>query len=79
MSFIKENGGPVAVAIIALGIGAAYLEWRIDTIASKKVGTVKTIPLAKIEAMESDIADNKEYIRKTEDKVERIVDILLEE
>lgn len=79
MEWIRENGGPLVIAGIALAIGAAYLEWRIDAITTQKTGALEIVPTAKIEAMEGDIADNKAYIRKTEDKVERIVDILLEE
>lgn len=79
MSWVRDNGGPLVVAGAALTIGGLILEWRIDSITAEKVGAVEVIPLATIEAMQDDIADNKDYIRKTEDKVERIVDILLEE
>lgn len=64
---------------ILLAIMAGYLEWRIDKITSDKIGSVEIVSPERIRSMEGDIADNKEYIRKTEDKVERIVNILLED
>ena len=69
----------MAVLAVGLAIVAGYAEWRIDRAVSDALASAGIVPEAKIEAMEGDIADNKEYIRKTEDKVERIVDILLEE
>ena len=64
---------------ILLAIMAGYLEWRIDKITSDKIDSVEIVSPERIRSMEGDIADNKEYIRKTEDKVERIVNILLED
>ncbi len=79
MKFIQDNGGLLAVGAVAMILLGAYAEWRIDRAVSDALASAGIVPEAKIEAMEGDIADNKEYIRKTEDKVERIVDILLEE
>ena len=87
MSFVSENGGILGVvAAAAIGVGG-YAELRIRALVPEKVATevnakleaVHSVSPDKIQSMEGDIADNKDYIRKTEDKVERIVDILLEE
>ena len=66
-----------------IAVLGGYIELRlaqaIPEAVEHETSDIPVISHAKIEAMEGDIADNKEYIRKTEDKVERIVDILLEE
>ena len=79
MKFIQENGGLLAVLAVALAVAAGYLEWRIDRAVTDALADAGIVPEEKITAMEGDIAENKDYIRRTEDKVERIVDILLEE
>lgn len=77
---IKENWFAIVFVVSCLTAGgAAYTEWRIQEAVKGEVGAIPVISPEKLEAMQDDIADNKEYIRKTEDKVERIVNILLED
>lgn len=81
--FIKENGGPLAIAATALLIGAAYLEWRIDEITEVKLGEAGIVSVDRIDAIEDEVEDTQEQHRRDSDrladKVERIVDVLLED
>ena len=52
--FIKQNGGPLAIAATALLIGAAYLEWRIDEITEIKLSEAGIVSLDRIDAIEDD-------------------------
>lgn len=87
MSWVKENGGPLVVGAACLGIVAGYIELRLPGVVGaevkaqtdEKIEAIHSVSPDKIQSMEGDIADNKDYIRRTEDKLERIVDILLEE
>ena len=83
MSWVKDNGGAIAVAAVALAIGAAYLEWRISVAVTGEIEAVGLISPATIDAMKDDIADQKETHNRDSErmdgKIERIVDILLEE
>lgn len=87
MSFLSDNGGPIAVGaavIIALG---AYIELRLPSVVSDEVKTqtdqrleaIHNVSPDKIEAMESDIENLEEGAGRLDDKITRIIDILLEE
>lgn len=84
--FISENGGILAVLVICFAIGAAYLEWRIDVNATNAVNAAGSVTPEQLAAALKDIADNADDIGKLENaderfenKIDRIVDILLEE
>ena len=81
--FITENGGPIAIAVIALAIGAAYLEWRIDEITEMKLAQAGIVSVDRIDAIEGEVEDTQEQHRRDsermDDKIERVVDVLLEE
>lgn len=80
--FISENGGPIAIAIIALAIGAAYLEWRIDEITEVKLADAGIVSVDRIDYIENTLEDTREqHLRDSErmdDKIERVVDVLLD-
>ena len=84
--FISENGGILAVLIICFAIGAAYLEWRISENTQAAVNAAGKVTPEQLAAALKDIADNTDDIHKLESaderfegKIDRIVDILLEE
>lgn len=83
MSFLSDNGGPIAVGaavIIALG---AYIELRLPSVVKTEVTeqteAINNISPDKIEAMESDIENLEEGAGRLDDKITQIIDILLEE
>lgn len=84
--FISENGGIITILIILLGLGGAYLEWRIDKATNEKVNAAGMVTPEQLEAARRDIDRNAEDVDKLESaderfegKIDRIVDILLEE
>ena len=81
--FIKENGGPLVIAATALLIGAAYLEWRIDEITEVKLAEAGIVSVDRIDAIEGEVEDTQEQHRRDsermDDKIERVVDVLLED
>ena len=81
--FISENGGPLAIAATALLIGAAYLEWRIDEITEVKLAEAGIVSVDRIDAIEGEVEDTQEQHRRDsermDDKIERVVDVLLED
>lgn len=83
MNFIRENGGPLVIAGIALAIGAAYLEWRIDEITETKLAAAGIVSLDRIDAIENEVEDTQEQHKLDSDrmdrKIERVVDVLLED
>ena len=84
--FIADNGGILAVLAVCFVIGAAYLEWRIQVNATAAINNAGSVTPAQLEAALKDIARNGEDIdslekvdERFESKIDRIVDILLEE
>lgn len=84
--FIKENGGVITLLIIALAVGAAYLDWRINSLVTDTVNTAGYITPEQIEVfkvnqmgLKEDIGELKETADKLDGKIERIVQILLED
>jgi hypothetical protein len=81
--FIKENGGPLAIAATALIIGAAYLEWRIDEITEVKLAEAGIVSVDRIDAIEGEVEDTQEQHKLDSDrmdrKIEKVVDVLLED
>jgi hypothetical protein len=92
MSFIKDNGGPLVVGAAVVAICGVYFELRLAAeLPDAVAGQTSGIPSSdKIEAIEGDVADLKanlktesearqHYDDKMDDKITRIIDILLEE
>ena len=84
--FISENGGILAVLAVCFVIGAAYLEWRISENATAAINAAGSVTPEQLAAALKDIAENAEDIGKLEGaddrfeaKIDRIVDILLED
>ena len=83
--FISNNGGMLAVLAVVGVILAAYAEWRIGEAVSAKIDavTLQQISPDKIEAIEGDIKEVRTQhsadSERMDSKIERIVDILLEE
>jgi len=81
--FIKDNGGLVAVIIVALAIGAAYLEWRISANLDSKLVAAGLVSPDKVQSIEDDLDDleteHDSDIERVESKAERIAQILIED
>lgn len=85
MSFIKDNGGPVALAVLFFGAVAGYIELRLPSEADldAKVQAAFTaagnVPPHRVDAIEDDIVDLEEEDDRMYDKMERMAQILMEE
>jgi len=79
MSFIKDNGGPIVIAGIALAIIAGYTEWRIAANVDTQFQAAGLVSPDKVDAMEDDIGEVKGALVRIDGKIDRIVDILLED
>jgi hypothetical protein len=84
--FIKNNGGVLVVLGVVVGIGMGYLEWRIEEQAEAAINAAGSVTPEQLESAIKDILANKESIgrlektdERFEGKIDRIVDILLEE
>jgi hypothetical protein len=79
MKFIKEYWTQIVVIVIIVGAGsAAYLDWRIDAKVLAKFDEENVVSVSTVEANTESIKDLEAEQSKLDDKVERIVDILLE-
>lgn len=78
--WIKENWFLIALGAAGL---VGYMELRLNQIAETdfgdKIAAIEAVKPETITAMNDKITANTKYIEKTEDKVERIVQILLED
>lgn len=85
MSFIKDNGGPVALAVLGAAVIAGYIELRLPsdaelkTLVDNKFVEAGNVPPHRMAAAEKEITDLHAEDVKQYDKIERIVQILLEE
>lgn len=77
--WISANGGILAVlAVVALILGA-YNEWRIAVAVQAKFDEAGLISEDRVKGIEGDVVDLKRADDKFDDKLTRIIDILLEE
>ena len=85
MSFIQDNGGPLVVGAVILGIVGGYIELRLPTDAEinekidAKFVAAGNVPPHRMKQAEEDIDDLEEMDKRLDAKAERIVQILLEE
>lgn len=79
MNFLKENGGLIAVLAACAVVGAAYLEWRIDVNQREQLAAAELASPADVAANTESIEDLEKADERMDGKIERIVDILLEE
>lgn len=80
INVIKEYWAQIVVAGLILGAGsAAYVEWRIQSNVTKAVTAAGLVDPAAVDANTESIADLEKVDDKLDSKIERIVDILLED
>lgn len=85
MSFIQDNGGPLAIAGMFLVVVGAYIELRLPSEADleKMVNdafvSAGTVEPHRMDQAEEDIDKLEETDLRLDAKAERIVQILLEE
>jgi len=84
--FIQDNGGALAILGVAMGILAAWGEWRISTNISEQLAAQDTLSASDMalyttrqESIQEDIGELKQNDQRIDDKLDRIVDILLED
>ena len=77
---IKDNWAQVTVlgAVVVI-LAGAYMEWRIATNVSAGLAAAGIVPESDIVAIEEDIDDLEKADVRMDSKIERIVDILLED
>jgi hypothetical protein len=78
-NFIGENGGILAVLGICAVIGGAYIEWRIAVNVSDTFEAASQVEPHRMDRAEEDIVKLEATDEKLDGKIERIVQILLEE
>jgi len=89
MSIIKDNGGPLVVGAAVLAIVGGYIELRLpsdEELQAKvdaKFVAAGTVSTDRVTSIEKDMAETREThaadSTRMDGKIERIVDILLEE
>ncbi len=85
MSFIKDNGGPLAIAVVVGAIITGYIELRLPSDADiqakvdAKFVAAGAVAPHRMDAVEGDIEDLEANDEKLDGKIERIVGILLED
>lgn len=79
MSWIKDNGGMLAVAVVLVAVVTGYMELRAPGIVQAQLEANGIVPKTTIDGMKEDITDLEEEDEKLDGKIERIVGILLED
>ena len=83
MNFIKENGGPLVVGAVMLGAFIGYAELRIPAMVDAEMDGRGLVSVGDFDQVKKDLDEQKETHNRDADrmdsKIERIVDILLEE
>ena len=85
MSFIKDNGGPVALVVMFFAVTAGYIELRLPSDAEiqakvdAKFVAAGSVPPHRVEMIEDDIEDLETEDTRMYNKMERMAQILMEE
>ncbi len=77
--FLHDNGGMLTVLGVAVILLGAYGEWRISVAVQAEFDAADQVAPHEIEAIEEDIDDLEVADERMDNKIERIVDILLED
>ena len=82
-SWIRDNGGVLAIAVIAVAAVGGYFELRLAATLPKAVqaetDAIPVITEDRVRAIESDISDIKQTLVRQDEKTDKIIDILLEQ
>jgi hypothetical protein len=85
MSWIKDNGGPLVVGAVALGVIGGYIELRlpsdaeVQAMVDAKFIAAGSVAPHRMDQAEKDIGDLESEDDKLDVKIGKIIDILLEE
>lgn len=79
MTFIKDNGGVLAVLGVAMVLLGAYAEWRIAIAVDAKFVEAGSVAPHRMDQAEEDINKLETQDERFDDKIDRIIEILLEE
>lgn len=85
MSFIKDNGGPVALVVLGAAVIAGYIELRLPSDAElqakvdAKFVVAGNVPPHRIDAIDEEIDDLETEDTRMYNKMERMAQILMEE
>lgn len=87
MSWIKDNGGILGVVTGAMIAAGGYSELRIraevpervTAAVNEKLKDIQAVTPDRMKAAEGDIIDLKDADNRMDDKITRIIDILLED
>lgn len=86
MSFVKDNGGPIALGIIGFAIVFGYIELRAPAMVASELEDKKLITSDQmivlsntLESMKDDIGRLEGNDGRLEDKVDQVIRILLED
>lgn len=82
-NFVKDNGGPLVVGAVVIGFFIGYAELRLPAMVDKEMEKRGLVSTGDMKQVQDDLVEQKEVHNKdTEEwkrRVEKIVDILLEE
>jgi len=82
MSFIKENGGPVALVVLGAAAILGYIELRLPSAAELQVMVddkfveAGAVPVHRMDSAEEDIEENAEDIDDFADRWNNLIDAL---
>lgn len=85
MSFIQDNGGPLALAVLVMAFCAGYIELRLPSEADlqakvdAKFVAAGAVPVHRMDSAEEDIVDNEEDIKTLTNRWNNLVDAISKE
>ena len=86
MSFVKDNGGPITLALIAFAVIFGYIELRAPVMVSSQLNEKKILTTDQmivltntLESMKEDIGRLEGNDGRLEGKIDQVIGILLED
>lgn len=76
MSWIKDNGGILAVGAVVLVVFGALADWRISVKVAQQLAEANIVPKHEVTELRKDVGENSEDIDDIEDRWNRLVDAL---